>query len=132
VLLLALITLVVESKKPIHSSVGTQPWKTRKRLCELGECKASTISDPNCVFRCVSPECFRTVFEESPIGLMEPGEVDITRDRQFQTCALKQDSDAKKEQAIQKKTKGKAPPADPSKANSDAGPGEAERTDEQA
>lgn len=89
-----------------------QTWKQRKRVCELNECKEQTISNPNCVYRCVSPDCFREGFEEHPTGLLEPGEIDSQRDRLFGVCATRLDAQLKKQEQESKRAarQGKAQP----------------------
>lgn len=92
-MLLALLINGVESR-PKDAPLT---WKQRKRNCEINECKTVMISDPNCVYRCVSSECFRTGFEDNTLGLLEPGEIDSQRDRIFQSCATKQDAQIRKQ-----------------------------------
>mmetsp|Transcript_12883 Transcript_12883/g.19014 ORF Transcript_12883/g.19014 Transcript_12883/m.19014 type:complete len:172 (-) Transcript_12883:45-560(-) len=59
-------------------------YRIKKKECEKNTC-GHLISDEaqNCVFECISPECFKKIYAEEPL---EDGEIDVVRQKQFQTC----------------------------------------------
>ena len=92
---------------------GNTQWRSRKKECEYNACKGLVLEDPNCVYECVSPQCFAEVYRDHPTGLLEPGEIDYGRERTFQNCARKEDveSQKKRRKAVKEAREAAAEPA---------------------
>ena len=52
-------------------------WKQKKISCERTTCSTYNIDEGmNCVYRCLSPECYNTIYGNNPL---EDGEIDNIR-----------------------------------------------------
>ncbi|XP_024381696.1 uncharacterized protein [Physcomitrium patens] len=49
-------------------------------------CKASAIDKENCAMKCLSPDCYQSVYGNDPL---EEGELDLKRGREFRFCVRK-------------------------------------------
>ena len=67
--------------QPTTIAVKTEQSQQQKELAE--------ISMINCVRRCISLQCYRTIYDNDPLEL---GEVDV-RTSQFKTCWIKEQKD---------------------------------------
>ncbi len=80
--LLLLLVLAPEAaaKKRRHQTAAA----TRKRRCEREDC-ANVHEDgmANCVLKCESPACYAEVYAADEL---EPGEIDVHRQRLFSKC----------------------------------------------
>ena len=66
-----------------HNAVGG-----KKRECEANICSHIHDDDrPNCVLRCQSEACYTEVYLPEEL---EPGEIDIARQRSFQNCLTRE------------------------------------------
>lgn len=73
----------VAKKRPKSGSSQTTHVAARKRECEE-QCAAVHEDDRlNCVLRCQSEACYEQVYASNEL---EPGEIDLGRQRQFQSC----------------------------------------------
>ena len=81
-LLLALCGPRTAEAKP--NSRVKRALANRRRECERKTC-ANQDEDhiDNCILRCLSPACYDQVYADDEL---EPGEIDATRYRSFQTC----------------------------------------------
>ncbi|KAG7371207.1 protein of unknown function DUF4787 containing protein [Nitzschia inconspicua] len=52
----------------------------------------------NCIFHCMSPSCFETIYQP----ILEPGEVDIQRYELFETCIQEEVREENRQQAAEK------------------------------
>ena len=65
-----------------HNAVGG-----KKRECEAGCSHIHDDDRPNCVLRCQSEACYTEVYLPEEL---EPGEIDIARQRSFQNCLTRE------------------------------------------
>ncbi|CAM9594026.1 unnamed protein product [Choristocarpus tenellus] len=66
----------------------------KKRLCERGECvHLVPLEAQNCVNRCISQECYESIYAADPL---EDGEIDTTRGKRFGSCARNNGRKSKK------------------------------------
>ena len=105
---LLMITFVlfvgVTAKRRKKSTVGGTNVQGRKRECEA-ECSSTDEDDrPNCILRCQSEACYSQVYLPEEL---EPGEIDLSRQRAFQNCITKEAQDQAK--AARKRVRGGAP-----------------------
>ena len=100
-LLMALTPGMAKRRK--SSSVGTNAIQGRKRECDT-ECASTDEDDrPNCVLRCQSAACYNEIFMPEEL---EPGEIDMQRQRAFQSCLQKE---AQQQRAEAWKSRGAKP-----------------------
>ena len=80
---LLLATPVVAKKRRRNSVHHENSVQGRKRECE-DECSEVHEDDrPNCVLRCQSGTCYSEVYLAEEL---EPGEIDLARQKSFQAC----------------------------------------------
>ena len=94
-----LLLLLFNVVQPVHAkrrnrnrnTAGPDTVQHRKRECEI-ECKDEHDDDrSNCVLRCQSEACYQEIYMPEEL---EPGEIDLRRQRQFQACLSKEVRDA--------------------------------------
>lgn len=94
-----LLLLLLNVVPPVHAkrrsrnrnTAGPDTVQHRKRECEI-ECKDEHDDDrSNCVLRCQSEACYQEIYMPEEL---EPGEIDLRRQRQFQACLSKEVRDA--------------------------------------
>jgi hypothetical protein len=62
-------------------------WKSKRRDCLDNVCKdIHPDENENCLNKCTSESCYSKVFGGQK-GELEPGEIDVSRTKQFQKCA---------------------------------------------
>ena len=87
-LLLLLGATPVLAKRRSRANRASTSAHSRKRECENGDCAGVHEDDrPNCVLRCQSEMCYNEVYMPEEL---EPGEIDMKRQRTFQTCLTKE------------------------------------------
>ena len=95
VVVLLLSTPAVAKKK--RRSVAQNDQNTihgRKRECE-DECADTHEDDrPNCVLRCQSETCYSEVYLPEEL---EPGEIDLGRQKTFQNCLNRENREANRQ-----------------------------------
>ena len=107
-LLLLMTAWCAMAKKRRHSS-GSQSnhAAARKRECEEQCASVHEDDRPNCVLRCQSEACYEQVYLPEEL---EPGEIDLQRQRQFQQCVA---TEAREQQAAaRRRGKSAAQPAE--------------------
>ena len=82
VLIVALLFAAASAKKRKHTAAGNTHIQGRKRECETECLHEHDDHRPNCIMRCQSEACYTEVYAEE----LEPGEIDLQRQRAFQTC----------------------------------------------
>mmetsp|Transcript_29184 Transcript_29184/g.49496 ORF Transcript_29184/g.49496 Transcript_29184/m.49496 type:complete len:88 (-) Transcript_29184:274-537(-) len=77
----------------------------RRTACQFQQCRNLEEEDPNCTPMCVSEGCFLEVYGGNEL---EPGEIDVKRNRAFSRCAqkelMKKAKEARLEEARKKQT----------------------------
>ena len=85
-ILLILFSLphLVESRKNKRKKLDSQIRSTRHH-CQTEVCGSYIPEESlNCVFLCVSPSCYETIYGAEPL---EDGELDAYRAKRFELCA---------------------------------------------
>ena len=73
-----------KSRRRKGKGAGHSSLTNRKRECETEVCASVHEDDrPNCILRCQSQHCYAEVYLPEEL---EPGEIDMRRQRTFQTC----------------------------------------------
>ncbi|KAG8456996.1 hypothetical protein KFE25_006608 [Diacronema lutheri] len=89
-LVVVLLLTGVDGKRRSKTS-SDRSSRLERTQCEEGPCSEwDTDYRPNCVLRCQSDACYTAVYADNEL---EPGEVDTSRSRQYQTCLTKERSD---------------------------------------
>ena len=94
-LLLLLFVLLLGA--PCHAkrrrgTVGPNMVQNRKRECEQGDCKEVHEDDRgNCVLKCQSAACYEEIYMPEEL---EPGEIDLKRQRLYNACLTKEAREA--------------------------------------
>ena len=55
--------------------------------CHMKQCPGLFDDELNCIYGCVSPDCYEQVYAADPL---EPGEEDVRRGREFVDCVIAQ------------------------------------------
>ena len=50
-------------------------------------CGPGHAARENCLLRCISPDCYETLYTRDPWGPLEEGEIDTSRATRFRECA---------------------------------------------
>lgn len=79
-----------------------QEMHRRRRDCE-GECLATHVPEEamNCIHQCRSPACFERLY--NGVNSLEPGEIDVDRALEFNSCNLAEILEARKKGRIERK-----------------------------
>lgn len=65
--------------------------KLERAQCDEGPCSEWDADErPNCVMQCQSEACYASTFAGNEL---EPGEVDVVRGRQYQSCLTRERSE---------------------------------------
>lgn len=108
-----LLLLLTSGTAKRRKSSGVNHVNNRKRECE-SECAGEHEDDrSNCVLRCQSEACYAEVYLPEEL---EPGEIDLKRQRAFTACT------SKEARQIQQNRFKKKEPAEAEDADSDTSP----------
>ena len=109
-LLLLLLAPPTGAKRRKGSSASAQHVNNRKRECEAEVCEDVHEDERgNCVLQCQSEQCFEEVYAAEPL---EPGEIDMKRQRTFQNCLNAESRRAAAERFQRNQQKAKSVAAD--------------------
>ena len=116
-LLLLFVAWPCEAKRRKHNSVQSPHVAGRKRECEADCASVHEYEQQNCVLRCQSEACYSQIYLPEEL---EPGEIDVQRQRQFQTCITTE----ARERAVEARRQARVSPAGngaaPAEPSSDA------------
>ena len=87
-LLLLLLSLLILSNHMTYATNAQRKKRRRqytvsKRYCQKSDCANVLDDDPNCIYKCISNDCYQEIYANEPL---EPGEIDFQRDKLFQNC----------------------------------------------
>jgi hypothetical protein len=84
-LLLLTLALAVTGKHKRHAKTD-RAIKGKRKKCEAECSDFLPLESDNCVNVCLSPKCYKQIYESEPL---EDGEVDTVRARIFTSCVRK-------------------------------------------
>ena len=76
------MTAMAAGKARQQANRNTQ---TRKRECEVQCASVEDDDKPNCILRCQSEACYNEIYGQEEL---EPGEIDMHRQRLYNTCLV--------------------------------------------
>ena len=101
VLVLLATPALAKRRRGGSGSSSVNSVNSRKRECEQGDCAGAHEDDrPNCVLRCQSEACYEEVYMPEEL---EPGEIDLSRQRAFQTCLNNEVREAKRDRVKERR-----------------------------